>query len=130
MTDFIHFRKIGDLTVRHVEGAPDQDQIADAIRKNYADPTSKICWIMLPGSSIRKLNLRQVKEITATARSYAEERPGGKTALVAAEHFEFAMGRVIETHSGLLNMPFDIRVFRTEAEAAEWLGVQAADLTE
>jgi hypothetical protein len=123
MTSGIHYRQHGDLTVRHIEGSPAFEELEEAIRQNYRSPTSNVCWVLLPGASAKHLNVKQAKELALLTGSLAEETPGVKSAIVAPEHFEYAMGRIIETHSGLLGLPFDVKVFRTRGEAADWLGV-------
>lgn len=123
MTSHVHFHQHGNLTVRHIEGSPSVDELKDAIRQNYRSPTPSVCWILLPGASAKHLSVKQAKELAMLTGNLAEETPGVNSAIVAPEHFEYAMGRIIETHSGLLGLPFEVKVFRTKEEAADWLGV-------
>jgi hypothetical protein len=78
----------------------------------------------MPDASGKHLTIQHAKELAQLTGTLAIEFPGTRSAIVAPKHFEFAMGRIIETHSGLLNLPFEVKVFRTCEQAAEWLEIQ------
>ena len=130
MTSQIHFHQKNGLTVRHVQGSPSLEDLTQAIDKNYHSPTLKICWIIQEDATAHNLSIHDAKKLAAVIKKYAPERSGGQSAIVAPEHFEFAMARIIETHCDLLDIPFGLQVFRTQAEAAEWLDVPVDDLAQ
>lgn len=126
----IHFQQKDDLTIRVVEGSPDADELLEAIHRNYEKPTAKICWLLQPDTSEKQLTVQQAKTLSSTIKELGKQRPGGKSAIVAGDHFGFAMGRVFESHNDAMEMEFQIRVFRTKQEAAAWLEVDASLLSE
>lgn len=124
----IDFIKHPGLIVRHIHGSPDVEELKNAIHENYQSFEPKICWVLQPDASGKNLKIAEAKDLAQLTGIFAEKFPGGKSAIVAPEHFEFAMGRIIETHSGLMDLPFEVKVFRTKEEAADWLGVSLQNL--
>jgi len=128
MDAILHFQQYDNLIVRHAEGSPDLETIKAAIQENYETAPENICWILLPNCSGRNISILDAKELAQYTATFAEKCPGTKSAIVAPEHFEFAMGRIVEIHSGLIDLPFEVKVFRTPEKAAEWLEVSVKDL--
>lgn len=54
-------------------------------------------------------------------RDRHEERIGGKTAIIAATDLEYGINRASEVMSYLESYPFEVRTFRSAAQAEAWL---------
>ncbi|REJ85744.1 MAG: hypothetical protein DWQ36_08170 [Acidobacteria bacterium] len=118
-----------DLIEHRVEGELSEREFVDATRALYAmDPPprfslwdlEKVVWAGSSYEDTRKMQASLVGEVRG--------REGGKTALVVPADFGYALGRQYIGLAESYPLPFEQRVFRSRAEALEWLGVSERQL--
>lgn len=68
-------------------------------------------------------NTDEMRELAQHVRKIADTRVGGKTAIVTSDDLGYGMSRMLEAFYEMAQVPFEIQVFRTIAEAKKWLGV-------
>ncbi|MEW6500016.1 MAG: hypothetical protein AB1456_00860 [Thermodesulfobacteriota bacterium] len=115
------FAEEEETTVFLVEGVAIAEEIIAAIEEFYRQGcTAKLLWD-LSGADLAGLTMEQLRQILSVAQGYGHLRPNGKTAIVVASNLGFGLGRMYEILCELDRHPIPLRVFKTMAEAREWL---------
>lgn len=114
-----------DLTVRRLEGSVTCDEIIQELDRFYQGcPTDDVLWILRQGTLL-ELNGYDLRRIADFVKNNLRGRVGGRTAIVAEADLEFGFGRMLSNLGEAKEIPVSTRIFRTVAEALEWLGLDA-----
>jgi hypothetical protein len=110
-----------DLTVYTMVGRASAEQVRDVILKFYDDNvTLNVLWD-LSKSDVSHLTSSEIHTVAQTPRRFSNIRSGGKTAIVAPADITFGLTRMYEFLTGVQDLPFETRTFRSTTEAYEWL---------
>ena len=113
------------LTLLTVIGEVSFDEMKEAIEGFWRSPelTLNVLWDY-SRADMRNISRSKQETLVRLGRKFAHrlaERSGGKAAIIAPRHLEFAMNRASETLSQMQGYPFEVRTFRTAEEATAWL---------
>jgi hypothetical protein len=110
-----------DVTVFTVGGAVDAAEVSGHIMAFLTgDPTPLVLWDIRAGS-VAGLSLVDVMWIIKRAEPFADRRRGGRTAIVCAQTLDYAVSRMFQSFAEVMQIPFEIAVFRDHEEARRWL---------
>jgi hypothetical protein len=110
-----------DLTVYTMVGRASAEQVRDVILKFYdGNVTLNVLWD-LSKSDVSHLTSSEIHTVAQTPRRFSNIRSGGKTAIVAPADITFGLTRMYEFLTGVQDLPFETRTFRSTTEAYEWL---------
>ncbi|MGD0584608.1 MAG: hypothetical protein ABSA86_02380 [Oryzomonas sp.] len=113
----------GVLTIRKIIGMVSSDELINALHRYYTGHITKNLLWDLTNGSVDKLTTGDIKHISQLVLQHAQTRIGGKTAIVAPSDVDYGMSRMLNTYAEIGNIPFETQVFRTQSEAAKWIGV-------
>jgi hypothetical protein len=119
--DSVNFAVCLKFTTITVNGQVSFDQIINALKIEYTgQPSLNVLWDCTNGM-LKHITTDQVKAILSFVENIAEGRRGGKTAFVGDKNFEFGLMRMYGTLAEMAEIPFQVEVFRSMAEALQWL---------
>lgn len=110
-----------NLTVFTIVGDTSFEEIMATLRSLYAaSPTRDVMWDLRAGT-ISTLSYEQLNDIVDFVARVAEERAGGKTALVTWQQVDYGIARSIDGRGERRALPFNTRTFRSYDNALHWL---------
>ena len=119
-----------NLTVHTVSGDVTFQEIVETLKGFWEGPslTMKVIWDGR-GATLRNISASQLLTLPYYTGSYLlERRRGGKTAIVAPEKLEYGQSRSIQAGERAIDLPWELRIFGSMAEALEWMnGRRSAD---
>jgi len=114
--------KSKDLTIFTPSGKITFAEAMDALESFYRNPTKNVLMDFSSRSNIPLLltgeEMAQLFRQLATKR---ENRPDGKTAIVAPDDLRFGMSRMAEAFAEMEKLPWKWEAFRSMDEAIHWL---------
>ncbi len=119
-----------DVTMIRAVGVVTAEEVLNALRRLYADSTTKNEVWHLPTGSLTRLTSGDLRDVAQAALGYTDGRTGGKTAFVAPADLEFGTCRMLCAFIELLNIPVEVQAFRTLSEAARWMEVAGLPSTD
>jgi hypothetical protein len=111
-----------NLTILTPSGEITFAEAMKALESFYQNPTRNLLLdfsgrdkipLVLTGEEMAKL----FKHLTTKK----ENRPGGKTAVVAPDDLRFGMSRMAEAFAEIEKLPWEMKAFRSMDEAIDWL---------
>jgi hypothetical protein len=109
------------LTVFTVIDNIDAEQLLSRIVSFLTDkPTRLALWDLRTGS-LADIASRDLQNIVAQGKQFADSRKGGRTAIVCSTDLDFGLSRMFQVFLELAHVPFDFNVLRNFDEAREWL---------
>ena len=112
---------IGSTTIRKIYGAFSYDELIAALQDCYTG-SKTIDWIWdLSEASAKQMTSADMQRLASFASANAHDRPKGKTAIVVPTDLGFGMGRMLETYGQFADVPFQVRIFRTQSQALQWM---------
>ena len=124
----IHSRRgpTGDLTIHEVRGPVTTEDIRKVIEGfHVAHATRNVVWDFRQADAAH-LSTIEIQELVDDVKRYAQNRQGGKTALVLADDLWYGQGRIFHAYAELKELPVTVSCFRSMTEAEAWLGVDPA----
>lgn len=116
-----------DLTVNTVRGTLQLRHVQAALDEFYeVGPTTNVIWDMREADS-SALAWEDLRAIVEHARSYADQREGGRTAFVVASDFAYGVCRMYTIMADVHDHPIGHGTFRTLEEAEAWLRGEAKE---
>ena len=116
-----HIDKSKDLTVFTVKGLLSFDDAMPVVKAFYdGSPTKHVIWDMTDTTEVQFTSEEVIKIATFEPR-IGGKRALGKTAFVAQKDVLFGLSRMFEIHSGMVNSPYPVMVFRSIEQAYNWL---------
>jgi len=83
-------------------------------------PTHYELWDFT-SASYPNISIEDLREFSFIARKYGSSKQGGKTAIVAPKDLEYGLSRMFKTMTEIVEVPFEVHVFRSLDEAMLWL---------
>lgn len=122
MTEFnILIDSARDLTRIEFSGNVTDATISQATKSFYeTEITTNVLWDF-SNCDVSDLSSNDFTRLIEFAKSYARQRINGKSALVGSDDLAFGLGRMILTMAAFHDYPVESQVFRTVAEALDWL---------
>ena len=115
------FESENDLTIFTISGAVDAEQLANQIISFLkGEPTQLVLWDITVGS-LAAIPAKDLRTIVDLAAPFAHKRKGGRTAILCTTDLNFGLSRMFQSFAELMQIPFEIRVFRDLDEAKGWL---------
>ena len=113
----------GELTEYTVQGGVRIDDYVTCIHEFYTGGavTRNALWD-LTEADVEHLTSQDVRKLARAPEGISRVRAGGKTAIVAPTDLSFGLARMYEFSVDLEDAGIELRVFRSRAEALEWLG--------
>ena len=108
------------LTVHTITGEVTVDELIGLVKGFNENPTRLVQWDM-SGAELSGTTQGDIRALIEGATTLATNRPAGKTAVIAPMDIQFGLGRMSEAYAEITKLPFELRVFRTEVEAQQWL---------
>jgi hypothetical protein len=113
--------KSKDLTVFTAKGVLSFENAMPVVKAFYdGDPTKHVIWDMTDTAEVQFTSEEVIKIATFEPRIKGK-RALGKTAFVAQKDILFGLSRMFEIHSGMVNSPYPVMVFRDIEQAYNWL---------
>ncbi|MFC1896670.1 hypothetical protein ACFL0Q_08465 [Thermodesulfobacteriota bacterium] len=110
-----------ELTVFSVLGQVTAAQVFRQIEDFLTeDPTRLALWDFTEGT-LAAIPSKDLRAIINRGKKLAHSRNGGKTALVQPGNIDYGLGRMIEAHAEIVQLPLEIRAFRDVESARAWL---------
>ena len=110
------------LTIFTVTGKPTFQEGASVYQKFYREnPTLNVLWDLRKGS-LDHLTNDDFQNIVYGVRPFAEQRKGGKTALLVSYELEDSLLEMIKKSIELSDIHVQIAIFTSMEEATQWLG--------
>ncbi len=98
------------------------DLLAWVVRYYAGKPTRLILWDF-NDAELADLSSDALKSLANEVKKRSVARVGGKTAFVSDADLAFGLGRMFQVFSELEGIRVEYMIFRSMAEAREWLGV-------
>jgi hypothetical protein len=83
-------------------------------------PTKLELWDMSE-SDLSTITIAGMRQFMSFAAQLSKARQGGKTAVVVQSTLQFGLGRIAETFSEFISLPFEFRLFKERTDAIAWL---------
>ncbi|MGD8367067.1 MAG: hypothetical protein PVG78_05460 [Desulfobacterales bacterium] len=127
MTISLSYEKARDLTRFVAEGELTYEDQMAALRTFYEQgPSANVLWDFRRISGSR-ITSEGVEGIVAFLKSHKGKRINGKTALVAPTDLDFGLSRIGEAYAACSDLAWEIRAFRSMAEAIAWIDAPAGN---
>ncbi|HEX3037268.1 MAG TPA: hypothetical protein VHT73_19460 [Thermodesulfobacteriota bacterium] len=115
------FEVENDLTAFTVVGEVDVEQmLSQIISFLTGEPTQLVLWDITVGS-LERISSNDVQMIVERAKPFSDRRKGGRTAIVCLRDLEYGISRMFQNFADIMQVPFEINVFRNLEKAREWL---------
>ena len=108
-----------DLTTITVTGELTPDDISNAIKNFYNNPTRLVLW-NANHCQLDNLSPTDLEEASKLISQIKPDHSEGKTAFVL-ESTDFGLGVLFETFTKIQHLPREYRSFTSEEEAKRWL---------
>jgi hypothetical protein len=109
------------LTVFMTDGRIRLADVKEALEKFYfSQPTQKIIWD-LSRADLSGATLEEVEELAKFVKGLAHSREGGRNAIITSKPFAYSLGKMYQLFAELARQTSQTRIFKTWAEAEEWL---------
>ncbi len=116
-----HIDHANDLTTLNATEDFTFDEVMALVKMFYDQPT-KNALMDLTAASEPNFSADEIRQIANhKLRIENPDRIDGKTAIVAPEDLVYGLGRMFQSLSEMNKVPFEVRIFRTMAEAEDWL---------
>jgi hypothetical protein len=115
-----------NLTVFIFRGAISFNEVILLQQEFYANLPTPCVLVDFTEAFLTDVTTENLKKVLDVARSKADVRRGGKTAMVFSSDFSvfsFEVGRMYEIKGELSKLPFTIGSFKTKDEALKWLSL-------
>jgi hypothetical protein len=116
-----HIDHAKKLTTYTVSDKLTFDEAMAEVENFYKQPTKNVMWDL---SNVSELNFssEEVRKIAGfNQRLESLSRINGKTAIVAPQDLIFGIGKMFQSISDYIDVPFIVMIFRTMEEAQSWL---------
>jgi hypothetical protein len=116
-----HIDDAKKLTTYTVSDKLTFDEAMAEVENFYKQPTKNVMWDL---SNVSELNFssEEVRKIAGfNQRLESLSRINGKTAIVAPQDLIFGIGKMFQSISDYIDVPFIVMIFRTMEEAQSWL---------
>lgn len=118
-----HVDKRLQVTIHRIEGAvTDEDLITTIVEYNRGKSTTNIIWDF-SDADLSGFEEEHVHAVVKFGRKYAENRKGGKTALILPDDTKFTLGRMAEAYAELVALDYPVKSFRSLADAKQWMDI-------
>ncbi len=111
-----------NLTIHRCKGPVTAADIGDVIKKFYntGQPTLHVLWD-LSEADVSSIKTPDIEILVHGVVRNAHSREGGRNAIVSPNDVSFGLSRVYQSFAEMKDQMTSTRVFRTEAEALDWL---------
>ena len=109
-----------ELTIHKVSGDINVERLFSSLRILKETATRRVLWNLNGVSNIA----RSRSAATGFIEACVQDIPvlaGGKTAFVFSSATDYGIGRMYETYAKMENLPFEMAMFQSMAEAENWL---------
>lgn len=109
------------LTTVTLTGALGIQELLLILRQVYeSDVTPLILWD-LSAADLSDVTPAQIEKIAHVAKQFGHLRAGGRGAFVTRDDLNFGLARMLEIYADLQQYPIALAVFKTTADALNWL---------
>lgn len=116
----VEMELFGNIMILKVSGKLSYDIVVEAIKLHYPKATYHIIWD-LSNCTVSEMTKDDFKQIPSVAKQYLANRTGGMTAYVSNTVSDFGLLRMYTAYAEIADMPYGYRVYKTMADALEWL---------
>lgn len=110
-----------DLTFHEVSGPVTAEELGRRAVEFVRDrPTPLALWDFT-GADVSGLSAKDLRTLLRRIQPHAENRRGGRTALVFGSTLGFGLGRMAEAFGETSGFPYEFRAFRELGAALLWL---------
>jgi hypothetical protein len=111
-----------NLTILTASGEITLAEAMEALESFYKNPTKNILLDFSHRADIPLiLKSEDLAKLINHLTTKKENRPAGKTAIVAPDDLRFIMSRMAEAFAELEKLPWEMKAFRSMDEAINWL---------
>ena len=109
------------LTVFNCSGELTRTELYNAIISFLKEtPTQYELWDFT-NARFPTVSKEDLRDSAFLGRKYGSNKRGGKNAIVAPENLEYGLSRMFKMMAEIVEVPFEVRVFRSLDEATLWL---------
>ena len=109
------------LTVFNCSGELSRTELSNAIVSFITEaPTQNELWDFT-NARFPTVSKEDLRASAFLGRKYGFKKRGGKNAIVAPENLEYGLSRMFKMMAEIVEVPFEVRVFRSLDEAMQWL---------
>lgn len=109
------------MTVHRCTGAVAISEITEVIRKFYESaPTLHVLWDF-SHADVSAIKSGEIEALASIVGRNSHSREGGKNVIISPNDVSFGLSRVYQSFAEMRSQMTETRVFRSEAEAREWL---------
>ena len=109
------------LTVFKCSGELTRTELYNAITSYLKEtPTIYELWDFT-SARFPTVSKEDLRDSAFLGRKYGSKKRGGKNAIVAPEDLEYGLSRMFKMMAEIVELPFEVRVFRSLDEATLWL---------
>jgi len=121
----------GELTEYRVQGGVRVEDYVTCIHEFYTtgSVTRNVLWD-LTEADVEHLGPEDIRKLARAPEGVTRDRDGGKTAIVAPPDLSFGRARIYEFTANLEDVGIELRVFRSRADALQWLASDKQASTE
>lgn len=110
-----------NITIYIVEGPLLPHELIESVYKwDMDNPPLNVMWD-LRFADATSITMHHLKRINAEVKKYAQNRHGGKIAILARRDTEYQIARMYELISSVENVPGEYFTTESEEEAMSWL---------
>ena len=109
------------LTIHRCRGKVTVAEIQSIIEEFYKQGTTLNVFWDLSEADLSRVTIAEIEQLAKAVNAVAHSRTGGKTAIISPVDISFGLSRVYQAFSEMGKSETEIRVFRGEDEALEWL---------
>ena len=115
-------RNSTNAITEHIATGQVTDDEMFASQKEFLEknPSKLELWDM-SDSDLSKITIDGMRKFLSRAAKMGSAREGGRTAVVVQSTLQFGLGRVAETFSDFIPLPFEFRLFKQRIDAIAWL---------
>lgn len=111
------FEAENNLTVFTVVGEISAEQILGQSIAFLADNPSQLVLWDFRLASLANISGAELRMMIEQGKPFADSRKGGLTAIVCAKEIDYGISRMFQTLAEILEIPFEIQVFRNIQDA-------------
>ncbi len=109
------------MTVHRCVGPVAISEITEVIRKFYeSTPTLHVLWDF-SHADVSAIKSGEIEALAHVVAQNLHSREGGKNVIISPNDVSFGLSRVYQSFAEMKFQMTETRVFRSEAEAREWL---------
>jgi hypothetical protein len=96
------------------------DEAIEVLDAFYGEgPTANVLWDLRKAKIAKNLSKEEIQKILRFIEAHADEREGGKTAIVVSEDADYGVAHIFLGYT--MSLPITVQIFRDMAEATTWI---------